>query len=329
MSKFVKTSLITAIGIMFIGSIIYMVGLAGGGKNDIRQMEEDGYLDYKGLKGRVLSGLSFTWWDWDHGMDADFWGGEASTTPETPEKPETPDQICHAEEKIDRSSVNKLEIELGSGYLYINQGSADDIDISVETENGAEAVYYVKDGTLHIEGFKKKKWEAIAHQNKNTIYVTLPNDMEFQESEIGLGAGYIEINGGSYGNTSIEVGAGEVACYGIKTGKLETEVDAGAVEALEIEADKIDVSVDIGAVAISESTVNGNIDLSCNMGSLVLELKDKEEAYNYEVDCGLGSILLGSLEYVGLGREKYIDNHASKKIKADCDMGSIEVIFLD
>lgn len=331
MSKFVKGSLITAISIMLVGSLIYMIGLAGGGQKDVRQMEENGDLEFG-----VLSGRHLTQWDRDHRADVDFWDDEAEIAAENAEwteSPEASDQNSTAREagRLDTSSVNKLDIELGYGRLYIQQDSVDEARISVETENDVEVVYYVKNGTLHIEGFSKKDWNwgKTEHPDKNNIYVTLPYDMEFKESEIELGAGYIEINGGSYGKTSFEVGAGEIACNGIKTGKLEAEVGAGAIEAYGIEAGEIDFSVDLGAVTVSEGMVNGNIELSCDMGGIMLELKDEEEDYNYEIDCNMGSIILGSMEYAGLGREKYVDNNAAKKIKADCDMGSIEVIFLE
>lgn len=319
MSKFVKGSLITAICILITGIAIYTVGMIGGGREDVRKMEANGDLDFFNLKVRMINGLNLS--GWNDGLPPLEDNGDAFTTGET----------------IDAASVTKLDIELGGGYLYIEQDnetntdstSGGNINITVNTEDDVDVQYYVKNGTLHIEGFKNKKWNVMLQPNKNTIYVTLPKDLTFSESEIELGAGYIEMNGGIYGKTDIDIGAGEVVCNGIKTGKMEASVGAGTLEATDLEADEVDFSVAMGAVTISEGMISGNIDLSCDMGSLYLEMKGKEADYNYDIECAMGAIMIGDSEYSGMGKEKYINNHAAKELDASCDMGSIEVIFED
>lgn len=320
MSKFAKGSLITAICILITGIAIYTVGMIGGGREDVRKMEANGDLDFFNLKVRMFHGLNLSWWNDDVlPFEDNENASDAFTTGET----------------IDAASVTKLDIELGGGYLYIGQDietntdstSGGNINITVNAEDDVDVQYYVKNGTLHIEGFKNKKWNVMLQPDKNTIYVTLPKDLAFSESEIELGAGYIEMNGGIYGKTDIDIGAGEVVCNGIKTGKMEASVGAGTLEAADIEADEVDFSVAMGAVTISEGTIGGNIDLSCDMGSLYLEMKGKEADYNYDIECAMGAIMIGDSEYSGMGKEKYINNHAAKELNASCNMGSIEVIF--
>lgn len=330
MSKFAKGSLITAICILITGIVIYTVGMIGGGREDVREMEARGDLDFFNLKVRMLNGLNLSWWDDEsitpnthsaHHASGDQSSSDSFTTGET----------------IDATSVTKLDIELGGGYLYIDQDSeansagtsGENINITVDAEDDVDVEYYVKNGTFHIEGFKNKKWNAMSQPNKNIIYVTLPKDFTFLESEIELGAGYIEMNGGIYGKTEIDVGAGEVICNGIKAGKMEASVGAGVLEAVDIEADGLDFSVAMGSVSVSEGTIVGNIDLSCDMGSLYLEMKGNEKDYNYDIECSMGTIMIDNAEYSGMGKEKYINNHAAKELKASCNMGSIEVTFVD
>lgn len=321
MSKFVKGSLIAATCILIIGIAIYTVGMIGGGREDVREMEANGRLDFLNLKARMFNGLNLSWWDEYDTYSEYHASGDQSTS-----------NSFTTGETIDASSVTKLDIELGGGYLYIDQDSAEDsgnINVTVNAEDDVDVEYYVKNGTFHIEGFKNKKWNVLPQSNKNAIYVTLPKDFAFLESDIELGAGYIEMNGGIYGKTEIDIGAGEVVCNGIKTGKMEASVGAGALEAVEIEADGIDFSVAMGSVTISEGTIGGNIDLSCSMGSLYLELNGKETDYNYDIECSMGTIAIGTSEYSGMGKEKYINNNAARDLEASCDMGSIEVTFAD
>lgn len=340
MNKFAKGSLMTAIGLLLVGIVIYTVGLIGGGKADIREMEINGDLDYfkDHLKVRMLNGLnlawwtdgSFPWWDNDIDIDMDLWGEEADITHHRADGSGTSGQLVSGE-TIDVTSVTELNVELGGGYLYINEDAAADsgIKISVDAEDETAVNYYVKGGTLHIEGFKNKRWNVISQPNQNIIYVTLPEGFAFQKSELELGAGYIELQGGSYGKTSFEVGAGEISCNGITTGKLEVEIGAGAIETVDMNAEGLDCSVAMGSATIQGGTISGNIELSCDMGNLYLEMEGNEDEYNYDIECDMGSIVIGSREYSGLGKDKYIDNHAAKELKADCDLGSIEVTFMN
>ncbi|MDE6607932.1 MAG: hypothetical protein K2K54_09305 [Lachnospiraceae bacterium] len=346
MSKFVKGSLITAACILIMGIAIYTVGMIGGGREDVREMEANGRLDFLNLKVRMFNRLNLSWWDDDllpwGDNDIDLWGDEKSIINDTHSTHHASGDQSASDsfttgETIDASFVTKLDIELGGGYLYIDQDSAagsestsgGNINITVNAEDDVDVEYYVKNGTLHIEGFKNKKWNVLPQPNKNTVYVTLPKDFAFLESEIELGAGYIEMNGGMYGKTEIEIGAGEVVCNKIKTGKMEASVGAGVLDAVDIEAGEIDFSVAMGSVTISEGMIGGNIDLSCDMGSLYLEMNGNEADYNYDIECSMGTIVIGNSEYSGMGKEKYINNHAAKELSASCDMGSIEVTFAD
>lgn len=333
MSKLAKSSLITAVCILITGIAVYTVGMIGGGREDVRKMEENGDLDFftDHLKVRMFHGLNLAWWtdspfSWgDNDIDIDLFEDDGSIMHDTHHSLGS----LASEEAIDASAVKELDIELGGGYLYINRDTTSDsqgiIRISVDAQDDAQVSYYVEKGTLHIEGFKSKKWNTLS--NENYIYVILPNDLAFQKSEIELGAGYIEMNGGEYGKTDINIGAGEIVCSGIKTGKMEAEVGAGNFEASDIEADEIDVSAAMGSVTISDGTIGGNIELSCDMGNIFLEMQGEEEEFNYEIECSMGNITIDGYDYSGFGKEKYIDNHAAKEIKAECSMGNIEVVF--
>jgi len=326
MNKFAKGCLVTAIAFLSVGIILSMIGRIGGGREDLREMEENG------LNFMWWPGLSFHWGD--NEIDFDFLEKIPNITHDTHHDKSDLNAAdsLQSGESIDVSSITKLDIELGGGYLFLDQDSSAEngsIRIAVDAGEEAEVNYYVKKDTLHIEGFKNKKWDVLPASNDNYIYVTLPKDFAFQKSEIELGAGYIEINNGAYGQTEIDVGAGEIVCNGIKTGKMEADVGAGNVVAADIEADALDFCVAMGSVTVDGGTIGGNIVLSCEMGSLYLGLRGAEEEYNYDIECEMGSILIGDSEYSGLGKEKYISNHAAKELKAECEMGSIEVNFID
>ena len=66
----------------------------------------------------------------------------------------------------------------------------------------------------------------------------------------------------------------------------------------------------------------------CGLGELDLTLTGTQEDYNYDLECGVGNLDVGSDSYSGLGREKSISNKgADRKLNLECGMGNISVDF--
>ena len=53
-----------------------------------------------------------------------------------------------------------------------------------------------------------------------------------------------------------------------------------------------------------------------------------QEDYNYDLECGVGNLDVGSDSYSGLGRENHISNTgADRKLELECGMGNVSVSF--
>ena len=53
-----------------------------------------------------------------------------------------------------------------------------------------------------------------------------------------------------------------------------------------------------------------------------------QDEYNYDLQCGIGNLDIGSDSYSGLGREKHISNaSADRKLELECGMGNVSVSF--
>ena len=74
-------------------------------------------------------------------------------------------------------------------------------------------------------------------------------------------------------------------------------------------------------------TVEKEVDIDCGAGSVTLNLEGKVEDYNYELECGIGSIDIGGSSYSGLSSSHSVDNGAARIISADCGMGAISLRF--
>ena len=58
-----------------------------------------------------------------------------------------------------------------------------------------------------------------------------------------------------------------------------------------------------------------------------MKLYGEEEDFNYDIDCGIGSIDIGEKRYDSLGAEAKTDHGAEKKVKIDSGIGSVKVWF--
>lgn len=307
MRKFAKYSLITAIIIMLIGIVIYIAGLAGGGRQDVLKMAADGRLHL--FNSKLDSARFGIGWFHDEITGIDF-------------DDEFPVSAGDAEELLDAASINKIDVDLGGGQLFIGQGTEKGIQIT--SKKADDFQYYVKDHTLYMKGFKK--WKAI-DADKNIVYVSLPENLEFKESEISLGAGRIEIKDSALGDTDIEVGAGEIEASGIRTRELQVEIGAGRAY-----LENIEITGELNVnVAMGEAVLNGifqdSIDLECAMGSIELEIDGNKEDYNYELEGALGNVELEGEDYASVLTERKINNNSNKTLKAECSMGNISIGF--
>jgi len=67
----------------------------------------------------------------------------------------------------------------------------------------------------------------------------------------------------------------------------------------------------------------------CGLGELDLTMTGTQEDYNYDLECGVGNLDVGSDSYSGLGREKSISNTgADRKLDLELRYGKCISRFL-
>lgn len=176
--------------------------------------------------------------------------------------------------------------------------------VEVELSAGSMEIYYGDVESLQIEhegvnGFEAYVKDETLHieddgklkNNEGTIIVVVPKDMRFVEVDL-------------------EIGAGEADIDGVIADKVSIEVGAGQANVLNLDAEKLDVEV--------------------GTGQLCVELAGNMNDYNYELECGIGEIIIGENSYSGLGSSRTINNIDSvRNIKAECGVGQIQIDFAE
>lgn len=111
----------------------------------------------------------------------------------------------------------------------------------------------------------------------------------------------------------------------------EFELKVGAGEAMVEGIVANEVSVDVGAGKATVKKLDAKeVDASAGAGELYLEVVGKKENYSYNLECHIGELRIGEETYTGLGTEKKIKNpNANRFLEADCDIGELQIDFIE
>ena len=60
---------------------------------------------------------------------------------------------------------------------------------------------------------------------------------------------------------------------------------------------------------------------------MLCTLPGTADAYDYELKCAVGELMIDGELYNGIVNKKEIDNGSDCRVKAECDMGRVEINF--
>ena len=195
----------------------------------------------------------------------------------------------------------KLDIELKYDDLILEEG--DSFCVRVYDDSGKNVTVKESSDTLKVRSTKKLS-------KTRKVCISYPEDVKLQELEIEMGAGTVYLN------------------RDIETEKLSVEMGAGEFESKNpVTAEEADLEIGTGSMTFADLSAK-KISGECGLGELDLTMTGTQEDYNYDLECGVGNLDVGSDSYSGLGREKSISNTgADRKLDLECGMGNVSVNF--
>ena len=195
----------------------------------------------------------------------------------------------------------KLDIELKYDELILEEG--DSFCVRVYDDNEKNVTVKESSDTLKVRSTKKLS-------KTRKVYISYPEDVKLQELEIEMGAGTVYLN------------------RDIETEKLSVEMGAGEFDSKNpVTAKEADLEIGTGSMTFADLSAK-KISGECGLGELDLTMTGTQEDYNYDLECGVGNLDVGSDSYSGLGREKSISNTgADRKLDLECGMGNVSVDF--
>lgn len=211
----------------------------------------------------------------------------------------------------DMVTEGKFNFAISSDGFYVeeSEGTVTTVDeafrnLDIEFSAGTLEVVYADVEEVEVEqenvhGFKRYVKEDTLHieggtkigvnTSGGTIVVRIPRDMAFDEIDLEFGAGEATLTGLTAKKVDIEVGAGEASLIDLDVKELNAETGAG---------------------------------------KLYVELVGSETDYNYDAECGIGEIKIGTTSISGLGSSKKVSNPgANRFMDLECGVGQIQIEF--
>lgn len=222
--------------------------------------------------------------------------------------------------EISSNEIKDMEIEMNAGSLTIEEHIGDTIQIEIKGEE--KVIVTEKNGKIEIE----QKSSLI---DKNcSILVSIPAGKNFDEVILDVAGGSMNIESMYAKQLDIEIGVSDVKIEEVQSEQMSIEVGMGQLEIENGVVADAEVSVGIGSL-IWNGTISNHLEADCDIGMMEIELSDKEEDYNYAVECSMGQIDIGDTWYAGVV-SKHIDHMgAEKSLDLECGIGSIKIGFID
>lgn len=196
----------------------------------------------------------------------------------------------------------ELDVKLRSDELILEEYEGEVIRVEIANDDQENVEIGCGSQELEIKSSKTDQDRIV------TIYY--PTGSEFQKVSLGVDMGNILLLSDlTAAELDLSAGTGNIKNEGTLTaGEIDIEAGAGGIELTDVDGDRIDGE--------------------CAAGELTLELTGRETDYSYQMECGMGSILINGEEYSSIAGEKTVRNPDSvRTMNLECGMGNIEVDF--
>jgi len=304
MKKFTKIMLKIAGGVAIVGLACMIIAFAMGMTTDgLKQMVKDGKFtfDMYDLENKIIIEMS------EDDSDEVKKENEKENTGVVLDESITV-QI-NGDERIYTTSESfaNMDIDFGAGVLNIYYDDVEEVEIIEKNIDGFEVS--VKNNTLVVKNTLEVTIGDIDDMDNRSLAIIIPRDMVFGEVDLDIGAAQADIDGLSTKDVSITIGAGQANISNIEAINMEMEVGAGEATVSNLDAT--------------------NLDVEAGLGQVTVELCGAQTDYNYNVECGMGNVVVGDHSYGGVGAEHHGNNHhAGKLIDIECGMGEVVVKFM-
>ncbi len=235
------------------------------------------------------------------------------------------------------SEVKEFVLEVGYAECVVTEEATDKIVVEavIDEENADKYYCTLADGVLKVDASDANKRINLSDKKRSSlekqeVTITVPYGMKLDVLELCVGAGAARLKNASsaYGRAEIEVGAGKLDVTALAVeNNIDIEVGAGNANIQNLKAATASIECGVGKMSV-KGAVEGDISIECGVGNIEMYLDAAENDYNYDVDCGIGSVYINGSKRGGFLASSADMAHAGAKgtIKLECGIGKIELI---
>jgi len=208
--------------------------------------------------------------------------------------------LAEGEYEFYAEEVNNLNIDMS--YATIEIQETDEEIIYMETTDEGKDKVTLDGDTLKLESRGNKNDEHI-------VVLYLPADLSFEEIKIDVSAGRAAVNDLTAEQIKIEVGAGEFTGDGVLSAEeADFSIGAGTMDFAYLDASEAKIGVGAGSVS---GTLTGS-----------------QEDYEIKLECGVGSLQVGTTDYSGIAHKETVNaDHGERQLKVECAVGEVDLQF--
>lgn len=215
------------------------------------------------------------------------------------------------------SDITELYIDLK--YTNFSLAPSKDDYFHISSEGNGTYQYYTEDSAFYINGFYDRS------ANTSRLILEIPN-IRFSNVDIDFGAGSATLSSLKGDSIMLNIGAGELTLNEVDCDDLSAEIGAGAAFINSGKTLNANFNIGMGKL-VYNGYIDSDLSAEVGMGNLELQIADTQNAHNYDLECAMGTILLGQRNYGGMAFETTIDNDADSNYTLECGMGSIDISF--
>lgn len=207
---------------------------------------------------------------------------------------------------LEASLVKKIDIELNHGTVSFHE-KAGLQGIEVYATNVYSGFEIKETGNQITIKQPYYKWWKNIQAAQIDIYV--PYHYSFDEVDIDMSAGTADLN--------------HLTAY-----QIDVDTAAGELSMDDITCDELNIDASMGKTSLTNCSVSRHLDVDLGMGDIYMMLKGQLDDYNYNVDVGMGNVVIGDYQFSGIADQTHY-NSGVKTIDVDCGMGNVTIEMED
>lgn len=211
------------------------------------------------------------------------------------------------------NNIESFKIDISNDDIEIKEGEK----FEVKT-NDPNVKFYHENSKVKIKTDKTFSWH-LSNSSRGTIIIYLPNEFNISELDLDLGAGKIDIDKIFVETLLMDLGAGTMTAKEINVYEKATiNGGAGNININSGTINNLNLKLGAGNASI-QSDLTGSNTLTTGVGKLNLGLSRSKDNYKFDINKGLGSIILNDFNV----SEDTLIGDGDTKIKISGAVGNI------